>query len=135
MNLKPVDQCFKAAFAGTCLAWALAAQAQAPTAPPAPVTAVAAPAMPAATPMAGEPQKPMKRRVARRVSRPTCEAVNDPWSDLCTIRKHAQVACSDLALPKSRGKAPRASRRGTPAAASAPGNPRQECFDAYMRNV
>ena len=77
----------------------------------------------------------MKRRVARRAPRPSCEAVNDPWNDLCTIRKHAQVACSDLPLPKARAKAQRAGRKGAPAAVSVPGNPRQECFDAYMRNV
>lgn len=132
MNLKPADQCFKATFAGVCLAWSLAAHAQAPAVPAA---AAAAPAVPAATPMTADPQKPMKRRVVRRAPRPSCEAVNDPWNDLCTIRKHAQVACSDLPIPKARAKAQRAGRKGAPAAASVPGNPRQECFDAYMRNV
>ena len=133
MNLKPVDQCFKAAFAGVLLACAFAASAQAPAA--APATATVPPAAPAVAPMATEAQKPLKRRVARRTSRPSCEAVNDPWGDLCTIRKHAQVACSDLPVPKARAKAQRAGRKGAPAAASMPGNARQECFDAYMRNV
>lgn len=136
MNLKPVDECFKAAVAGVCLAWAFAVHAQAPAVPAAAAAVpTAAAAVPAAAPMTTEPQKPMKRRVVRRAPRPSCEAVNDPWNDLCTIRKHAQVACSDLPIPKARAKAQRAGRKGAPAAASVPGNPRQECFDAYMRNV
>ena len=135
MNFKPVDQCFKAAVVGVFLACAFTARAQAPAAANAPqaAPATAPQAAPAAVPMASEAQKPMKRRVARRAARPSCEAVNDPWGDLCTIRKHAEVACSDLSAPKARAKAQRSARKG--AAASPPGNPRQECFDAYMRNV
>jgi hypothetical protein len=92
-------------------------------------TAAAPAAQEGAAPSA--PAKAKKRRHARGPMASACEAVNDPWENLCKIRQNAEVACSDLPAP---GKVARKPRKGQPAAPAAP-NARQQCLDAYMRNV
>lgn len=82
-----------------------------------------------------EPKKPAMKRVARRSSRADCQALDDPWDNLCVVRLKAQVACNDLPTPGKRAKVVRKGRGAQPALARTTGNPRQECVDAYMRNV
>lgn len=82
-----------------------------------------------------EPKKPAMKRVARRSSRAGCQALDDPWGNLCVVRLKAQVACNDLPTPGKRAKVARKGRSAQPALARTTGNPRQECVDAYMRNV
>jgi hypothetical protein len=113
--------------AGLC-ALPAAAQTTAPAAASAP-SAEAAPG-PAMQPQPARPI-PRKRRAAMPAAM-TCEAVKDPWENVCTIRKHAEIACSDLPAPAA--KAARKARKGAPPPADVR-NPRQECVDAYMRNV
>lgn len=123
-------------FRGSLIAGMLAAMAIC-AAPAGAQTKAAAPAA-GATPMASATVEkapmsaPKKRRVARRSMAPGCERVNDPWENLCKIRKNAEVACSDLGAP-SRAKASRNVRKGATTAAQR--NMRQECVNAYMRNV
>lgn len=108
--------------------WALPASAQSQAAA---ATAAAAPA-PAAMADA-KPARPIprKRRAAGAMTM-GCEPVQDPWENICTIRKHAEIACSDLSAPAA--KKARKARKGAPPPV-AERNPRQECVDAYMRNV
>ena len=82
-----------------------------------------------------EPRKPAMKRTARRPSRAGCQALDDPWGNLCVVRLKAQVACNDLPSPGKRAKAARKGRSAQTAPAPFSGNPRQECMDAYMRNV
>ncbi len=108
--------------------WALPASAQSQAA-----AATAAP-VPAAAAMAdSKPARPVprKRRSAGAATM-GCEPVQDPWENICTIRKHAEIACSDLSAPAA--KKARKARKGAPPPV-AERNPRQECVDAYMRNV
>ena len=99
-------------------------------------SAVTAPAAGApATVQVVEPKKPAMRRVARRSSRAVCQALDDPWGNLCVVRLKAQVACNDLPTPGKRAKVVRKGRGAQATPASIAGNPRQECVDAYMRNV
>jgi len=96
-------------------------------------TAAAAPPAPAA--MADQkPARPIprKRRAASASTAMDCEPVQDPWENICTIRKHAEIACSDLSAPAAK-KAHKARKGAPPPVAER--NPRQECVDAYMRNV
>jgi hypothetical protein len=72
---------------------------------------------------------PRKRQGAATLG---CEPVKDPWENICTIRKHAETACSDLPAPAAR-PARKARKDAPPPVAER--NPRQECIDAYMRNV
>jgi len=98
----------------------------------APMTASATEAAPAAA-APSTPARPIPRK--RRATTPMamgCEPVKDPWENICTIRKHAEVACSDLPVPNA--KVARKVRKGAPPPV-AERNPRQECIDAYMRNV
>ena len=137
MTHNRLDHCLKIVCALPLLAWVAVAGAQAPAASPA--ATIAAPAASVAQAPAqmapGTPAKPVKRRGARRVQAAACEPVNDPWENLCTIRKHAQVACSDLSTGATKVKVSRKARKGRSAAPVAAGNPRQECVEAYMRNV
>lgn len=107
--------------------FALPAAAQ--TAPPASAPAAGPAATAAANPA---PAAPRKRRAVRRSMALGCEPVQDPWENLCKIRKNAETACSDLAAP-ARSKAARRARMAQPT--EAPRDRRQECIDAYMRNV
>ena len=108
--------------------WALPATAQSQAAAANASTAPASAAM--AEPKPARPI-PRKRRPASSVGM-GCEPVQDPWENLCTIRKHAEIACSDLSAPAA--KTVRKARKGAPPPV-AERNPRQECVDAYMRNV
>lgn len=113
---------------------ALPAQAQ--DAKPAPAAAPMAPMAMPASPADAATAKPRKRRAARpSASGPTCETVSDPWGDICRIRKNAEVACSDVSAPVAlKVKTARKTRKPMPEPAPQR-NLRQECVDAYMRNV
>ena len=114
----------------------LPASAQAQSAGATTTRAMAAPAAPASKSVADGTTQAMKRKAHRRSAGPVCEAVDDPWGNLCVIRKHAETACSDLTAATSMKARTRASRK---AQATAPAKPardvRKECIDAYMRNV
>ncbi|MBL8376607.1 MAG: hypothetical protein JNM79_01915 [Burkholderiales bacterium] len=98
--------------------------AQSPAASSGAMTPSVAPAAPSAS--------ASKRRALPRVSAPDCPRLADPWDNLCQIRKMAEVACSDIsAPPKPR---PVSRRKNAPPPAAVP-NERQNCVDAYMRNV
>ena len=126
----------KSTFRGSLIAGLLAAiaicaapaGAQTKAAAPATATVPTAPAAAEKAPM----NVPKKRRVARKSMALGCEPVNDPWQNLCKIRKNAEVACSDLGAP-TRAKASRNVRKGVATAAQR--NMRQDCVNAYMRNV
>jgi len=118
------------------LAWVALAGAQAPAARMTPLAGSATSMTQAPPQQAAAPaSKPPQRRSVRRSAAAACEPVNDPWENLCTIRKHAQVACSDLSTGAAKGKVTRKARKGRVPVPVAAGNPRQECVDAYMRNV
>jgi hypothetical protein len=90
---------------------------------------MAAPAMAATDKPAAE--APKKRHYVSRKARTSCTMLDDPWDNLCTIQKKAEIACSDLPTGKRRVSMP---RKG----AMAPqviGDPRKACVDAYMSNV
>ncbi len=76
---------------------------------------------------------PVKRRMVKRKARAQCQLLDDPWGDLCVIRKKAETACQDLAIGGIKVKATRKGRKQS--AAPIAGNPRRDCVDAYMRNV
>ena len=136
MTLNRLDRCIRLACAVPLLAWVALAGAQAPTPRMTPLAGSAASMTQAPPPMAGETAaKPMQRRSVRRMQAAACEPVNDPWENLCTIRKHAQVACSDLSTGATKSKVTQKARKARAPAAVAAGNPRQDCVDAYMRNV
>ena len=126
----------KAALAATLCAalFSLASTpAQAQGTPPAPGARAAAqaPMAAASTPAA----KPKKRRSVRHAKAAVCTPLNDPWDNLCTIHKKAEIACSDLPTPGAKKTSARAKRKAMQPSPAMPGNPRQECVDAYMRNV
>ena len=110
-------------------AWAFPATAQTQAAA---ATAEAAPAPAAMAQQKPARPMPRKRRAASGSAAMGCEPVRDPWENICTIRKHAEIACSDLSAPAA--KKARKARKGAPPPV-AERNPRQECVDAYMRNV
>jgi hypothetical protein len=90
----------------------------------APVAAAGAESVPAA---------PKKRRAARILPASDCEPVNDPWQNICAIRKNAQTACGDLDTPTR--ATPARKRRTAEPAPVVKRDLRRECVDAYMRNV
>ena len=111
-----------------------AAPAATAPAPVSPTTAAGAakPAAAPAAPMAAEKaDAPKKRRVAmKRKPKDTCTKLDDPWDNVCDIRKKAQLACNDLPTGQ---KAAKKSKKGqTPMTTE---NRRQQCVDNYMRNV
>ena len=73
--------------------------------------------------------------MARRSTGPLCQAVNDPWENMCQIHKKAEIACSDLNAPGAKRASTRAGRKAVAMRAAQAGNPRKDCVDAYMRNV
>ena len=107
-----------------------AAPAVAPAA--APAAAAAKPAAAPAAPMAAEKaDAPKKRRVAmKRKPKDTCTKLDDPWDNVCDIRKKAQLACNDLPTGQKAAKKPKKGQ--TPMTTE---NRRQQCVDNYMRNV
>ena len=136
MTLNRLDRSIRLACAMPLLAWVTLAGAQAPAARMTPLAGSAASMTQAAPQQAAVPaSKPLQRRSVRRSAAAACEPVNDPWENLCTIRQHAQVACSDLSSGAAKSKVTRKARKDRVRAAVAAGNPRQECVDAYMRNV
>ena len=136
MTSNRLDRCLRFACAVPLLAWVSLASAQAPAPRMTPLAGSAASMTQAPPQMAPDiAAKPMKRRTVKRMEASACEAVNDPWENLCTIRRHAQVACSDLGTGAAKGRVSAKARKGRSAAPLAVGNPRQECVDAYMRNV
>jgi hypothetical protein len=88
-----------------------------------PATAAAEPA-----PMA----TPKKRRYVSSRKRFACTPLDDPWDNLCTIQKKAEVACADLSNGKARAMRGKRAKEAPPPVV---GNPRQECINAYMNNV
>jgi hypothetical protein len=128
MKTRPSARRLKLALALLCAACALPALAQSQPGAPA---AVLAPVAAAGTDSA--PAAPKKRRAARILPASDCEPVNDPWQNICTIRKNAQTACGDLDTPTR--AAPARKRRTAPPAPVVKRDLRQECIDAYMRNV
>ncbi len=136
MTQNHLDRCFRFACAVPLMAWVALAAAQAPAPRMTPLAGSAASITQAPLQMAPDAAaKPMKRRSVRRMPASACEPVNDPWENLCTIRKHAQVACGDLSTGAAKARVSRKAGKGGVAAPAAVGNPRQECVDAYMRNV
>ncbi|MBL8381619.1 MAG: hypothetical protein JNM90_00985 [Burkholderiales bacterium] len=134
MNVRLFSASLRAAAAAALVCSVNLAQAQsAPAgAPEAQPGAAAAPAVqPGAS---AAPRRAVKRRGARADAGMGCEKVNDPWGDLCQIRKNAEAACSDLS-PPAKAKTARKSRKAAPAPAAAAPDQRRECVDAYMRNV
>ena len=134
---------------GLAVALALASHlsfAQAPATPAAASTAapaVTAPTKPAmvATTAPAKVAAPVKKRTkyskySKRTMKPACTKLDDPWDNLCTIKKNAQTACNDLNANKrqvtyvknKRGKMVKTYKKAT-------ANQRQQCVDAYMRNV
>ena len=120
------------------------AQTPAPAAPAAaPAVIPAAAAKPAMVAVAAPAKavKPMKKRTkyskrTMRTMKSACTKLDDPWGDLCAIKKNAQTACNDLNANKrqvvlmknKRGKMVKTTKKAT-------ANQRQQCVDAYMRNV
>ena len=136
MTLNRLDRSIRLACAVPLLAWATLAGAQAPAAGMTPLTGSATSMTQASPPPAATPaSKPLEARSVRRTQAAACEAVNDPWENLCTIRKHAQIACSDLSTGAAKSQLTQKARKARAPAAVAGGNPRQDCVDAYMRNV
>lgn len=136
MNSNRLDQCLRFACAVPLLAWVALAGAQAPAPLMTPLAGSASSMTQAPPRMAPDAVvKPMKRRSVKGMEAAGCEPVNDPWENLCTIRKHAQVACSDLSTGAAKSRGSAKARKGRSAAPVAAGNPRQDCVDAYMRNV
>jgi hypothetical protein len=124
------------AFPATSLAVLLATAALLCAAPAMAQTA-AQTAQPPAAQERPSPAAPVKSRKRRHVDAQVvapCQAVKDPWETVCKIRQNAAVACSDLPAP---AKPPRKPRKGQAVAPAAPAAPdiRQQCIDAYMRNV
>lgn len=76
---------------------------------------------------------PVKRRMVKRKARAQCQLLDDPWGNLCVVRKKAETACQDLAVGGVKVKAARKGRKQSMAPIA--GNPRRDCVDAYMRNV
>ena len=76
---------------------------------------------------------PVKRRMVKRNARAKCQLLDDPWGDLCVVRKKAETACRDLAVGGVKVKAARNGRNRSMAPIA--GSPRRDCVDAYMRNV
>ena len=116
---------------------AAAAPAPAPAAaPPAPAAAAA----PASAPAAAKPaaalvteakaDAPPKKRVVKRKPKTACTKLDDPWDNVCTIQKHAEVACRDL--PTGKRVAKNAKKGTAPVAME---NKRAQCVNGYMRNV
>jgi len=124
MNTSQTTSCLRLAALLAAGACSLPAFAQTPAPAPAPMAAPA----PAAE------AKPARTLARQRQAAATlgCEPVKDPWENICTIRKHAEAACSDLPVPAAR-PARKARKDAPPPVAER--NPRQECIDAYMRNV
>ena len=136
MKSNRLDRCLRFACAVPLLAYVALASAQEPAPGMTPLSGSAASMSQAPAQLTADPAaKPIKRRAVKRIEAAACEAVNDPWNNLCTIRKHAQVACSDLRAGAVKSRASAKTRKSRSAAPVAVGNPRQDCVDAYMRNV
>lgn len=102
------------------------AAASAPVVPPAPAAAAKPPAPQLAEAKADAPKK---KRGTKRKTGNACNQLDDPWDNICAIKKNAEVACRDLPTGK---KAARKSKKDAPAATE---NKRMQCIDGYMRNV
>ena len=116
------------------IAFACAASAQDKGNMPSPVAPQATQA--ATTPSVTTAQAispPAKRRMVKRKARAQCQLLDDPWGDLCVVRKKAETACQDLAVGGVKVKATRKGRKQSMAPIA--GNPRRDCVDAYMRNL
>lgn len=74
---------------------------------------------------------PAKKRMTKRNPKTACTKLDDPWDNVCQIRKHAELACKDLPDGK---KTARASKKGKSAPVTSE-NRRKQCVDNYMRNV
>ena len=74
---------------------------------------------------------PVKKRMTKRNPKTACTKLDDPWDNVCQIRKHAELACKDLPDGK---KTARASKKGKSAPVTSE-NRRKQCVDNYMRNV
>lgn len=134
MNLVPAKVGSACALSLVLMAWVLPESALAQSGGAGATRAMAAPGAPASKPVADGTVQPMKRKAQRRKSGPVCEAVDDPWGNLCVIREHAETSCGDLTPAKSMKGRTHASRRAQATAATVR-DLRKECIDAYMRNV
>ena len=107
----------------------------APAAAPAPTPAAATTPAGAAKPAAAlvteaKADAPPKKRVVKRKPKTACTKLDDPWDNVCTIQKNAEVACRDL--PTGKRVAKNAKKGTAPVAME---NKRAQCVNGYMRNV
>ena len=103
----------------------------APAPTPAAATTPAAAAKPAtALVTEAKADAPPKKRVVKRKPKTACTKLDDPWDNVCTIQKHAEVACRDL--PTGKRVAKNAKKGTAPVAME---NKRAQCVNGYMRNV
>lgn len=120
------------------LAWSGSALAQ--DKPAVSMPAAQAPAMQsAASPVAKKAVTQKRQQTAKRKQASPCTPLDDPWDNMCQIKKNAQFACQDLpaAQPdKANRKSAKSKKSAAPAVPAAPAeNRRQQCIDNYMRNV
>jgi glucose/arabinose dehydrogenase len=106
------------------------APAAQPTTPAVAPAAAAPTAAPAAAPAAAKPA--MKKRTSYRKGKPkaVCTKLDDPWDNVCAIKKKAEVACKD----QPTGKKVRV-KEGKRTKWVKGENKRAACIDAYMKNV
>ena len=102
------------------------AAASAPVVTPAPAAAAKPPVPQVAEAKADAPKQ---KRVTKRRTGSDCTKLDDPWGNVCAIKKNAEVACRDLPTGK---KAARKSKKDAPTTTE---NKRMQCIDGYMRNV
>ena len=122
--------------AGGALAQDKAALAAKPAAAAVPAS-VAAPnvsgpaaASPAASVPADAKAAAAKKRMIKRKPGTDCTKLDDPWDNVCAIKKNAELACADLPTGKQAGKK---AKKGSPPVSTE--NKRAQCVEGYMRNV
>ncbi len=82
-------------------------------------------------PMTAEAKAPAaKKRVIKRKPNSGCTKLDDPWDNICAIKKNAELACADL--PAGKNQAKKAKKGSAPASTE---NKRAQCVEGYMRNV
>ena len=103
--------------------------AVAPASAASPTVPVAAAALAVPVTAEGKATAPKKRMIKRKPDA-GCTKVDDPWDNVCAIRKNAEVACADLPTGKQAAKKP---QKGSPPVSTE--NKRAQCVEGYMRNV